>query len=208
MLRSVSQPIIWDAVLAEAVPTRVQAGVCLRRAGDAPAVYAIVDGKARVYIRTPSGRQATIRYVESGDLIGLSGLFGTGDAYEVEAVTDATVASIGTERFRRLPSERPELGWAYAEEINHAATDAVRTVLSGAGMITARIARHILAVGVEGSDGRVVVHITHQRLAETVGTAREVVTRALKQFRRDGLIEAVSGSIVVVDAQRLRTLAA
>jgi len=202
-----NRPGIWETVLAEATSALVPAGRSLSRAQDSPAVDAIVRGRARVYTRTSAGRQTTIRYVDPGHLIGLAGLFGTADSYEVEAVTDATVATIATDRFRLLLFEKPELGLAVAEEINIAASDAVRTVLAGAGLITGRIARHILAVGVEGPDGRLVARITHQRLAESVGTAREVVTRVLKQFRHDGLIEGAAGAIIVVDAQGLEELA-
>lgn len=50
------------------------------------------------------------------------------------------------------------------------------------------------------------LHITHETIANHLGTAREVVTRMLKYFRSEGLIELSRGSITIIDAEGLRKL--
>ena len=45
--------------------------------------------------------------------------------------------------------------------------------------------------------------ITHEALARDVGTAREVVTRLLKQFQKDGLVKLTRGKIEILDEKRL-----
>ena len=45
--------------------------------------------------------------------------------------------------------------------------------------------------------------ITHDALARDIGTAREVVTRLLKQFQTDGLVKLTRGHIEVLDAAKL-----
>lgn len=51
-----------------------------------------------------------------------------------------------------------------------------------------------------GSDD---VVITHDTLARDLGTAREVVTRLLKQFQNDELVELSRGKIKILDMNRL-----
>jgi CRP/FNR family transcriptional regulator len=68
--------------------------------------------------------------------------------------------------------------------------------------IAARLARMLLDV----PDG--VVTSTHQQLADALGSAREVVSRQLKEFERGGLIRLGRGSIEVLDRAALGKQAA
>lgn len=51
------------------------------------------------------------------------------------------------------------------------------------------------------------VRITHQQLATELGTAREVVSRQLQEFKRRGWIEMSRGQIALLDAEALARLA-
>ena len=51
--------------------------------------------------------------------------------------------------------------------------------------------------------GTDVLTITHDVLARDLGTAREVVTRLLKQFQLDGMVKLTRGKIEVLDAAKL-----
>ena len=50
------------------------------------------------------------------------------------------------------------------------------------------------------------LQLTHDTLAHELGTAREVVSRLLKQFQRDGLLQQSRGCITILDEQRLTRL--
>jgi len=54
--------------------------------------------------------------------------------------------------------------------------------------------------------GRIVV-MTHQQLADSVGSVREIVTRVLGSFVDQGLVKLGRGSIEVLDAAGLRSVA-
>jgi CRP/FNR family transcriptional regulator len=58
-----------------------------------------------------------------------------------------------------------------------------------------------------GRAGARVIEATHQELAEEVGTAREVVSRQLDSFRRDGLVALTRGRVEILDPARLAALA-
>jgi CRP/FNR family transcriptional regulator len=47
------------------------------------------------------------------------------------------------------------------------------------------------------------IHVTHQDIAAQLGTAREVVSRILKQFENSGWIELSRGKITVTDRTAL-----
>ena len=51
------------------------------------------------------------------------------------------------------------------------------------------------------------VHATHQALADELGTVREIVTRLLHRFERDGLIELSRECITICNSAALRAIA-
>lgn len=51
-----------------------------------------------------------------------------------------------------------------------------------------------------------VLKITHEKLANHLGTAREVVTRTLKRFKAEGLVELNRGSIEIKNRGRLENI--
>jgi CRP/FNR family transcriptional regulator len=51
------------------------------------------------------------------------------------------------------------------------------------------------------------LHVTHQALADELGTVREIVTRLLHRFERDGFIELSRECITIRDSAGLRAVA-
>ena len=55
-------------------------------------------------------------------------------------------------------------------------------------------------------EGGPVMQITHEKIANHMGTAREVVTRMLRYFQSEGMVRLTRGAIEVTDEKRLETL--
>ena len=51
-----------------------------------------------------------------------------------------------------------------------------------------------------------VLNITHEKIANHMGTAREVVTRMLRYFQSEGMVKLTRGAIEIVDAELLEKL--
>ena len=49
--------------------------------------------------------------------------------------------------------------------------------------------------------------ITHEKIANHMGTAREVVTRMLRYFQTEGMVKLTRGAVEITDPQKLETLA-
>ena len=49
--------------------------------------------------------------------------------------------------------------------------------------------------------------ITHEKIANHLGTAREVVTRMLRYFQSENLVKLTRGAVEVIDSKGLRRLA-
>jgi CRP-like cAMP-binding protein len=113
------------------------------------------------------------------------------------------------DHLRNAGKDDPELPWMIAQHVAAVTAEALRTVAEASGQpITVRVARHLREMALRGPDGRTVVHVSHQRLADAVGTVREVVSRELTALRADGVIDRTAGSVRVIDEERLASLAA
>ena len=56
---------------------------------------------------------------------------------------------------------------------------------------------------VEGTDS---LKITHEKIANHMGTAREVVTRILRYFQSEGMVRLTRGTVDITDAKKLQAL--
>lgn len=48
--------------------------------------------------------------------------------------------------------------------------------------------------------------LTHEKIANHMGTAREVVTRMLRYFQSEGLVALTRGAVQIIDDKRLKKL--
>ena len=190
-----------------AVPVRLGAGDVIYRAGDrARGWIVIARGRVRVGLTAENGREILLYRLGPGDacLLSTSALLSDGDLpAEAVAETDGEALVVPTERFEQLIAEdaefRREVLRGYASRVGSLVV-MIEDVLFHA--LPRRLARWLIA---QARDG--VASATHQEIAAELGTAREVVTRALHHFERDGLIEIDRGQVRLIDREGLAALA-
>ena len=203
-------PEMWQELVGSSVKeVHVGARELVFRGGETPKIAVILAGVVRSFTVTLPGRQLTLGYARSGDLIGLAPFFSGTRMWSAEAITDSTLAMVTTQQLRDVAARDPELAWRIAEYIATWAADAVLAAAeSSYQSMTVRVAHHLLEVALRTPDGHAVAHISHQRLADAVGTAREVITRELRVLRAQGVIDTRSERVTVIDEERLARIAA
>ena len=55
-------------------------------------------------------------------------------------------------------------------------------------------------------EGTNVLTITHEKIANHMGSAREVVTRMLRYFQTEGLVKLTRGTVEILDTKALRKM--
>ena len=67
-----------------------------------------------------------------------------------------------------------------------------------------RLAKFLLEeTAVEGTNS---LHITHEKIANHMGTAREVVTRMLRYFQSEGMVKLTRGTVDITNEKQLRKM--
>lgn len=198
-----------ERVLREAVRTaRFPAGELLFQDGSACEGYLLVlGGTVRVQKVSESGREIVLYRVERGQSCVLTtSCLLSQSAYSAEGITESEVRAVV------LPGSTFQSLLARSAVFRGFVFSAWSSRISGLlalieevafGRIDMRLAQHLLQHCSPGGQ----VKSTHQELAMELGTAREVVSRQLKDFERRGWVELHRGAIDVRDEASLRELA-
>jgi CRP/FNR family transcriptional regulator, cyclic AMP receptor protein len=200
-------PAIVAGLTAEASRLRVPAGSVLHRRGDSsPHVELVVSGLVRVYVTAPEGRTMTVRYCRPGALIGVVSLFASQFSLPatIQAVTETDLLTLPAPMVRGAADRDVRVARALLDELSERVLSFIAEIPSAFASVPQRIARHLLDLASESQQGSELrVAVSQQELADAVGTVREVVVRALREFRSEGLLRTGREGIVILDPERL-----
>lgn len=186
---------------------RVAAGGVFYRPGEPVGIHLVADGLVRVSMASEEGRQVTVRYARRGDVLGVPVTMAGSASVTAQAVTDAVVVATRPGVLPQLAQRDPRVGLWMAQEL----AARVEGLLHELAMNTfwpvrRRLARHLLDLAVDAQQGdELIVHASHQDLADHVGTVREVVARILAALRAEGMIRTDSDGIHLLDPHALTT---
>lgn len=195
--------------LAGLVPVTLPAHTPLFHAGDAVQGYAMVlSGRVDVSMTGASGREMLLYTVEPGQscIQTTMGLLG-GDDYTAEAETtvETRLVLLPKSLFLSLmdgdPAFRALVFRAFAQRFQTMMQLVEKVAFT---RVECRLAERLLTLAAEGP----LLHVTQSDLATQVGTAREVVSRRLDTWSRRGWVRTGRGTVEIMDADALETLAA
>lgn len=198
----------WLQVLAEAQTMALPADMAVFREGDQCSNFLLViDGAVRVQKLSESGREIVLYRVEEGQscILTTACMLG-GKQYSAEGYTETEVHAVALphQAFQRALHGsrcfREFVFGVYAERVTELLLliDAISF-----GRVDQRLVGYLL----EHADGNGSLALTHQELARELGTAREVVSRLLKEFERRGLVQLGRGRIGIQDRAGLQQTA-
>ena len=170
-------------------------------------VYLLVEGEVRLYRLGAGGRRFTVATLKPGAVFGQASLLGSleSETY-AEAAEPSTIWLVADSSAREIFSRSPDLSRGLLAGLGQRLLDVEARLESMAYQkVPARLAALLLQRMDEKSG---VVHdLTHQDLAEVLGTYRETVSQAVRDFRSKGLIRPGRKKIAILDPEGLRAIA-
>ncbi|MGG2094939.1 Crp/Fnr family transcriptional regulator [Bacillus sp. S13(2024)] len=165
----------------------------------------ILDGCVRIYRIGENGREITLYRVQSGGvcLMMIASILGDLD-YEAFAAVESDVEAliIPAETFRNWIHTYDSLSrFIYGLFIRKMSTVTQLVEEIAFKGIDDRIADYLIKHTSLYSDE---IIITHEKLSIELGTAREVVSRTLKKFEKEGLLTLHRGKIVNIQRKALQ----
>lgn len=205
---------VLDAIDAAKHPFNYPPGAFLFFENEASrGVHILCSGQVKLSVGSRSGRKLTLHVAEPGEALGLlSALAGKPHEATAEVIRPAAISFISQQDLLRLSNTYPEVNAALIRQLTehfHSVCDQLRTIgLS----VTApqKLARLILKwsrSGRETQEGiKITVPLTHEEIAECVGSSRETVTRTLGEFRNRRLIVLRGATMLIPNTAALEAM--
>jgi CRP-like cAMP-binding protein len=176
-------------------------------------VFVVSGGRIKISKVTRDGKALTLSYCGPSELFGETCLIEGGPREEMaEAMENSMVTEIERIDFERLLQAHATLGYqmtrilaARRRELeNKLETLVFRDVTSKLAELLLNLAEEY---GVEDSRGTLVaLKITHQELANLIGSTRETVSLTLSTFKKKKLICTEGRKVIISDAESLKAL--
>lgn len=204
-------PELQREIAQSASVVRLESGAYFLREGDTCSHFAVVvSGRMRVFKLGENGHEITLYHVGPGEAcpLNVSCILSDRPVPAMARVEDDVEAVVmPASAFRRWVATYESLRSVVFQMFSNRLSEVMSLVEEVAfRRMDQRLAKRLLELFVAQSNGT--VETTHADIAADLGTAREVVSRLLKEFERLGAIGLSRGRIELRDVARLREMAA
>ncbi|MBQ7363010.1 MAG: Crp/Fnr family transcriptional regulator [Clostridia bacterium] len=187
-----------------------KSGTNIHDGNECTGVILIKTGSLRLYLLSEEGKETTLYRLFPGDMCILSASCVL-DTITFDVFVDAEEASecvvVGGCAYEDLSRRMPEAK-IFALETAVSRFSDVMWVMQQIMFMSFDKRLAIFLLDETAKNGTDTVKLTHEQIAKYMASAREVVSRMLKYFVAEGIVEASrAGGIKIIDKKRLRSLA-
>ena len=172
-------------------------------------MYLVLTGKVKVAKSSSSGRETILAIHKAGDFFGeMSLLDGKTAPATVSAMEDSKIISVSGSDFHKYLMHNEKVLLQIIDVLCARLRQVWQTQSLSSSKADARIRMGIYELakrhGIQDAHGTIIdLKITHQELAEMVGTSRETVTRVIARLREEGIIEVDQRRMTLLNPQAL-----
>ncbi|MFI5358526.1 MAG: Crp/Fnr family transcriptional regulator [Halanaerobiales bacterium] len=173
-------------------------------------LYILLEGRVKLTMISPEGKEKAISILQVGDIFGEMSLFDQDTTpITAEVIDDARLVSIPFHDLEDIIRQEPEVAIKIIEALakrTRLLTSQIRELVfqDAEGRLASLLMRFIEDFGVEVKSGYLIdIVLTHQEIANLMGSSRVTVTKLLNQFIDEGIIKIYKRKIVVMDIDRL-----
>lgn len=176
-------------------------------------VFILCAGQVKLSISSSGGKTLILRIANPGEILGLMATM-SNTPYEVTAETlhPCQVAFVRREDFLSFVAKHPEAFPRIVTQLSvlySGACEQLRTVALSASA-PEKLARLLLNWSPDATQDNhetpVKLPLTHEEIAEFIGTTRETVTRTLSEFKSRRLVVLEGSTLLIANRQALETI--
>jgi CRP/FNR family transcriptional regulator len=181
---------------------------------EAPGVYAIRKGCAKIMMTSPSGHVVILRIARPGEILGLQAVV-SNQKFETSAeiVEPTEIEFVRRDSFLNVLREHPDAALLIAKQLSYECRQAEHLIRSLGLSHSApkKLAAFLLdwtaGIDLERVDNRATLALTHEEIGEMIGTSRETVTRAFSDFRQRKLATMKGATLLIQNRPALELYA-
>jgi len=198
-----------ERIHSAAIPRKVDKGTMIHNGSmDCTGLLLVKSGQLRAYILSDEGREITIYRLFDRDMCLFSAscmMRSIQFDVTIEAEKDTELWSIPSEIYQSLMEESAPVA-NYTNEVMASRFSDVMWLIEQImwKSLDKRVAAFLLEEAV--IEETQILKITHEAIANHLGSHREVITRMLRYFQNEGMVRLSRGTIELVDSNRLESL--
>jgi CRP/FNR family transcriptional regulator, cyclic AMP receptor protein len=175
-------------------------------------IFVICKGRVKLSICSTDGRTLILKIAEAGEVLGLSASV-CGKPYELtaESVEPCQITFVKREDFLRFLKENSEACLRVAEQLSEKYAAVCRTIRSlilshsAAERLASLLLEWMVKDGEKAkTETRIKLSLTHEELAQMIGTSRETVTRLFAEMKRQNILQGKGSTLVIRNAAALK----
>ena len=172
---------------------------------DCLGLFLIRKGTLRVYLVSEDGKEATVFRLHEGEICVLSGsclLSSLPFDVQIDSETDSEIYLLPTGSFRQIMEENIYVENFIYKMMTESFSDIIAAVQQ---MLFGSLKQRLISFLLDESSrcGSLEIHMTQEQIARSIGSAREAVSRVLKQLAGEGGIQLFRGGVRLTDKKRL-----
>ena len=177
-------------------------------------IFILCSGRAKLTTSSTEGKTLIVKIAEPGEVLGASATI-LGKPYEVSAETiePSQLNFVKRDDFLKYLNTHAEACLHTAQQLSEKYHSAQREIRSlGLSQTTSeKLARLLLDWCERGGEQttkgiRIKVLLTHEEIAQMIGTTRETVTRLLSDFKKKKIVDVKGSSLFVMSKPQLESL--
>jgi CRP/FNR family cyclic AMP-dependent transcriptional regulator len=167
-------------------------------------VFVLCTGKAKLYTSSREGKTVILNLAEAGDVLGLNATI-SNRPYELtaEMMEPGQANFITRDALLQFLRENGEIALRVAEQLSrnyYSAFEEVR-MLGLASSPSEKLAKLLLSWSADAAKSADPLHIkltlTHEEIAEMIGTTRETVSRLFSEFKKKQLLQLKGATLII-----------
>ena len=190
-------------------------GAVLFVEGQAPrGIFVLCKGRVKLSICSSDGKTLVRKIAEPGEVLGLSATV-SGKPYELtaETVDPCQVNFLKREDFLRFLKEHGDACIRVAEQLSdqyNSACQEIRT-LALSHSAAEKLVKLLLAWSAKHGEGtksepRINLALTHEEIAQTIGTSRETVTRLFADLKKRQIVQSKGSTLLIRNKAALKAM--
>jgi len=171
-------------------------------------LYILASGRVQLVVFNKEGRSLVTAYLDPGSIFGEDALIDLDEASHVyaQAVDPCTIWQLTPEQAEHFSIQHPVLGLSLLLTFGRRLAQVENRLEDVAyKRLPERLAGELLRLSLYQENEQ--VRVSHQALADTLGTYRETISAILRDFKRDKWVELGYRRITIKDPQAMLKLA-
>jgi CRP/FNR family cyclic AMP-dependent transcriptional regulator len=190
-----------------------QGAVLFVEGQSARGIYIVCNGRVKLSTTSRDGKTLILRIAQAGEVLGLHASI-SGKPYELTAETlqPSQLDFVKRDDFLGFLQNHADACLNAAEHLSQNCQSAYEMIrsLGLSHSVSEKLARLLLEWATDGDeteDGiRIKVSLTHEEIAQLIGTSRETVTRVLGEFREKELAQLRGSTLLIRNKAGLEKL--